>query len=42
MAGRLKEDGRIGKAGEPKPMMNGHEKSDPAVVCAGQRPDQEG
>ena len=27
---------------EPKPMMIGHEKSDSAIVCAGQRPDREG
>src|SRR5215472_13549382 len=27
---------------EPKPMMHGHEKSDSAIVCAGQRPDWEG
>jgi hypothetical protein len=27
---------------EPKPMMHGHEKSDLVIVCAGQRPDQEG
>ena len=27
---------------EPKPMMHGDEKSDLAIVCAGQRPDREG
>src|SRR3984893_467351 len=27
---------------EPKPMMHGHEKSDSAIVCAGQRMNQEG
>ena len=27
---------------EPKPMMHGPEKSDLVIVCAGQRPDQEG
>ena len=26
----------------PKPMMNGMEKSDSVVMCAGQRPDQVG
>jgi hypothetical protein len=27
---------------EPSPLMYGREKSDPAIVCAGQRPDREG
>ena len=27
---------------EPQPMMYDHEKSDPAIVCAGQRMNQEG
>src|SRR6516164_10109465 len=27
---------------EPKLVMHGDEKSDPAIVCAGQRPDREG
>src|ERR1700688_596264 len=30
-------DGPHGEAEEPKPMMHGPEKSDPAIVCAGQR-----
>ena len=33
---------RAGKAGGPKPAMNGDEKSDPFVVCAEQRVNQEG
>jgi len=33
---------RAGKAKGPKPVMNGGEKSDPTIVCAGQRPDREG
>ena len=37
--------GRSGIAKErrnPQPMMNGMEKSDSGIVCAGQRPDQVG
>ncbi|HEY0724144.1 MAG TPA: hypothetical protein VGD41_09205, partial [Pyrinomonadaceae bacterium] len=35
-------DGPHREGEEPKPMMHGREKSDPAIVCAGQCSDQEG